>query len=248
MGTDLVSWQEELAREAKEVASIERPAITQISLRAGVMQYRGVPIPGNKLKCVILSSAIERRYDTKPFDPANIAPPDCFALSTSGIDMGPDPNSSDPQSAKCEGCPMNAWQPNPRRPGKNHKPCKERRRIVVVPADTVESGTVRGAEMAMLAIPVTSVKHWAAYVNRIATEYNRPPWGMVTEIVVTPNAQTQFEVKFEPVSPIEEDYLPGVYARVAGAKDAVLVPYDASGYMAPEDAPEEKKPKKPSKF
>lgn len=143
---------------------------------------------------------------------------------------------------------MNAWQPNPRRPGKNHKPCKERRRLVLVPADSVESGMVRGVEMAMLAVPVTSVKHWATYVNRVASEYNRPPWGMVTEISVTPNAQTQFEVKFDPIAPIPEDALAGVHARIAGAKDSALVPYDASGYMVPEDAPEDKKPKKPAKF
>lgn len=248
MGTEVMRWEDELARDAKEVASLERPAITQISLRAGMMAYRGVPIPGNKLKCVIIASAVERRYDTKPFDPANISPPDCFALSVTGIDMAPDPASADPQASKCDSCPMNAWQPNPKRPGKNHKPCKERRRVVLVPADSVESGSVRGVEMAMLAIPVTSVKHWAAYVNRIASEYNRPPWGMVTEVSVTPNPQTQFEVKFEPLDVIPEDHLPHVHARIAGAKEAALVPYDKSGYMVPEDAPEDKKPKKPAKY
>lgn len=241
-------WEDELAKEAREVAKLERPAITQISLRAGMMAYRGVPIPGNKLKCVILASAIERRYDTKPFDADNIQPPDCFSLSVSGVDMGPDPNSSNPQGPKCEGCAMNAWQPNPNRKGKNHKPCKERRRIVVVPTDSVESGNVRGAEMAMLAIPVTSVKHWAAYVNRIASEFNRPPWGMMTEIIVTPNPQTQFEVKFEPIGVVPDDFLPNVHARTQNAKDAVLIPYEANGYMVPTDAPESKKDKKPAKF
>lgn len=247
MGTEIMSWDEDLAREAKEIAAQERPSISQISLRAGVMQYRGVAIPGNKLKCIIVASAVERRYDTKPFDPSNITPPDCFALSITGQDMVPDPNSSAPQAANCAACPHNAWQPNPKRPGTNHKPCKERRRIVLVPADSVDSGTVRGVEMAMLAIPVTSVKHWATYVNRIASEFSRPPWGMITEISVTPNPKTQFEVKFEPLDVIPSDHLPHVHARIEGAKGAALVPYDATGYMVPEDAPE-RKDKKPAKY
>lgn len=245
---DIVRWEDELAREAKEVARLERPAVTQISLRAGMMAYRGQPVPGNKLQCVIVASGIERRYDTQAFDADNIRPPDCFALSTSGVDMAPAPEAANPQSERCEGCPQNAWQPNPNRKGKNHKPCKERRRIAVIPVDAVKSGNTRGAELAMLAIPVTSVKHWAAYVNRIAAEYNRPPWGMYTEITVTPNPATQFEVKFNPLGMVEEENLPHVHARIQSGKDVILTPYDSSGYMVPEDAPEDKKPKKPAKY
>lgn len=239
-------WEDEMAKEAKDVARQERPSVTQISLRAGMMAYRGVAVPGNKLQCVILASAIERRYDTQAFDADNIRPPDCFALSVSGVDMGPAPESPEPQATKCAECPKNAWQPNPNRKGKNHKPCKERRRVAVIPVDAVKSGQTRGAELAMLAIPVTSVKHWAAYVNRIAAEYNRPPWGLITEIVVTPNPQTQFEVKFNPIDALTEEDLPHVYARIQNAKDVVLTPYDASGYMVPEDAPkaDDKKTKK----
>lgn len=248
MTNEVVRWEDELAKEAKEVARLERPSVTQISLRAGMMQYRGVAIPGNKLQCVIIASGIERRYDTEAFDPQNIRPPDCFALSTTGVEMAPDPGCKDPQSATCETCAQNQWQPNPRRPGKNHKPCKERRRVAVIPLDAVKSGNTRGAELAMLAVPVTSVKHWAAYVNRIAAEFNRPPWGMVTEIVVTPNPQTQFEVKFNPIEPLTEDDLPHVHARIQSGKDVILTPYDSSGYMVPEDAPAKPEPKKNAKY
>jgi len=239
-----MKWEDELSKEAKEVARNERTAITQISLRSGMMAYRGVAIPGNKLECVIIASAIERRYDTQKFDSDNIRPPDCFALSVSGVEMEPHEDAPNKQSAKCADCPMNAWQPNPDRKGKNHKPCKERRRIALIPVDAVKSGQTRGAELAMIAIPVTSVKHWAAYVNRTSAEFNRPPWGLITEIAVTPHAQNQFEVKFRPIDVLTEDDLPHVYARIQNGKDAVLTPYDSSGYMVPEDAPKDKKPAK----
>lgn len=235
---EVVRWDEELARSAKEIATRERPSVSQISLRAGVMQYRGQIIPGNKLKCVIISSCIERRYDTKNFDPDNILPPDCFALSISGENVAPCPESPVKQAESCSNCPQNAWQPHPRRPGKKHKPCKERRRLALLPYDSVASGNIKNAELAMLAIPVTSVKHWGTFVNRIAAEYARPPWAVYAEISVTPHPQTQFEVKFEPIGVVEDEHLGMLRQRIEGANEVILTPYDSSGYMVPEDAAE----------
>lgn len=241
---ELVQWEEELAKYAKEVASRERPAVSQIGLRAGVMMYRGQVIPGNRLKCIIVASGIERRFDTKPFDPMNISPPDCFALSTTGEGMVPAPESPVKQAESCSSCPNNQWQPNPRRPGKNHKPCKERRRLALLPYDCLASGNVKSAELALMALPVTSVKHWGTYVNRLAGEFARPPWAMVTEIVVTPNPQTQFEVKFEALEPIENRYLAELRNRIESSTEILLQPYDASGLMVPGDNPVEEKKRK----
>lgn len=247
---ELVQWEEELAKSAKEVASRERPAISQIGLRAGVMMYRGQPIPGNKLKCIVISSGIERRYDTKPFDSSNIQPPDCFSLSISGEDMVPAPESVSKQAESCSSCPHNQWQPNPRRPGKNHKPCKERRRLALLPADCLATGNVRSAELALMALPVTSVKHWGTYVNRLAAEFARPPWAMVTEVIVTPNAMTQFEVKFEIVGPIENQHLGELRSRIESANGVVTQPYDSSGMMVPGENPDntDPTPEKKRKF
>lgn len=244
---ELVQWEEELAKYAKEVSSRERPAVSQIGLRAGVMMYRGQTIPGNKLRCIILTSGIERRYDTKPFDSSNIQPPDCFALSVTGEEMVPAPESVSRQSESCSSCPHNQWQPNPRRPGKNHKPCKERRRLALLPVDCLSTGNVKSAELALMALPVTSVKHWGVYVNRLAAEYARPPWAMVTEIVVTPNPQTQFEVKFDIIGPIENQFLSDLRARIESANSTILQPYDSSGLMVPGDDPV-KQPEKARKF
>lgn len=233
---ELVRWDELLASSAKEVAARERPSVSQISLRAGVMQYRGQVIPQNRLKCVIISSGIEKRYDTKPFDPDNISPPDCFALSVTGEDMAPCPESPVKQAETCSSCPQNGWQPNPKRPGKNHKPCKERRRLALLPADAVAAGNVKSAELALLALPVTSVKHWGTYVNRLAAEYARPPWAVLTEIIVTPNPQTQFEVKFECLGIVPDEALGMLQSRIEGSNEIILTPYDNSGYMVAADA------------
>jgi hypothetical protein len=248
MTNELINWEEDLAKFAKEVASRERPAVSQIGLRAGVMMYRGQQIPNNRLRCIIISSGIERRYDTKPFDSSNIQPPDCFSLSISGEDMVPAPESMSKQAESCSSCPQNQWLPNPRRPGKNHKPCKERRRLALLPADCLTGGNVRSAELALMALPVTSVKHWGTYVNRLAAEYARPPWAMVTEIIVTPNPTTQFEVKFDVVGPIEMDHLGELRGRIESANGILTQPYDSSGLMVPGDDPAKSQPEKARKF
>lgn len=244
---ELVQWEEELAKSAKDIASRERPSVAQIGLRAGVMMYRGQIIPGNRLKCIIISSGIERRYDTKPFDAGNIQPPDCFSLSVTGQEMVPAPESAVKQAESCSSCPRNTWVPNPRRPGKNHKECKERRRLALLPADCLVSGNVKSAELALMALPVTSVKHWGTYVNRLAGEYARPPWAMLSEIVVSPNPQTQFEVKFEPLEAIDNRFLAELRARIDSANEVITQPYDNSGLMVPGDDPV-KQPEKARKF
>jgi hypothetical protein len=239
-----VQWQEELAKHAKELASRERPPVSQIGLRAGVMMYRGQQIPGNKLDCIILSSGVERRYDTKAFDPNNIVPPDCFALSLVDEGMAPDPSAALPQAVGCDVCPMNMWQPNKNRPGKNHKPCKEKRRLVLIPAQAVREGNIKTAEMAVLVVPVTSIKHWANYVNLAAAEYSRPPWALFTEVSVNPHPVSQFEVKFKIQGPVSEDVLGELHGRIGAANEVILTPYDNSGMTVPEDKKEESKQRK----
>lgn len=243
----VTNWSQELAKYAKDVASLERPSATQISLRSGMMTYRGMMIPNNKLPCIVVAAGVERRYDTKPFDAENITPPDCFALSLTGRDVAPCPESPNPQSTSCDVCPRNAWQPNPARPGKKHKPCKERRRIALIPAESVKSG-VKSAEIALLAVPVMSVKNWAAYVNRLAAEFARPPWAMLTEISVVPNTKSQFEVKFEPLGTVSDDALADIQAKIEQAEAVITTPYDATGYMVPEDGKASTAEKKARKF
>lgn len=246
MTNELVNWQEELANSAKEIASRERPATSQIGLRAGVMMYQGQQIPGNNLDCIILSSVVENRYDTKPFDPNNIQPPDCFALSISGEEMVPSDKAGDRQAERCDLCDMGKWTPNPKRPGKNHKPCKERRRLALLPADVIKTGNFKTAELAIITVPVTSVKYWAAFVNALTAEYSRPPWGMIANISARPHPVNQFEVNFKAVSKIPDEVLGQVHGRIANANETLLTPYDSSGLVVAGSDP--MKPAKERKF
>lgn len=246
MGNEITNWVEELAKEAKELASRERPSVSQIGLRAGVMMYQGQQIPGNNLDCIVISSATEYRYDTASFDPNNIQPPDCFSLSISGEDMFPSNKAVNRQADSCDLCPRSKWSPNPKKPGKQHKECKERRRLALLPADILKSGNYKTAELAVLTVPVTSVKNWAKYVNQLSAEFGRPAWAMVSNVSAKPNPQTQFEVNFKAVGAIPDEVLGEIRARVAAAEEQLLTPYDSSGFTVPGEDP--MKPKKDRKF
>jgi hypothetical protein len=222
-----VKWDEELAKHATAIAATERPKLSKISLRAGIMSYQGIAIPGNKLDCIIMGSAFEHRWYEKEFDPNNPANPACFALSLTGEDMQPHEDSRDPKSETCEACENFKWGSD--RKGGRGKDCKAGRRFTLLPADAVKQGGVKKAEMASLTCPVTSVRNWANYVNRIASEYRRPPWAMLTCISVVPNVKTQFEVKFEALGVVEDPQaLSDLMSRMDMSTTVLLAPYEAS--------------------
>ena len=68
---DLVNWEAKLAAEANEVATTERPSVSTISLRSGIIQYMGQPVPDNKLECIVLASLHENVIYADAFDPDN---------------------------------------------------------------------------------------------------------------------------------------------------------------------------------
>lgn len=225
-----VSWQDKLAESAKEVAKLERPSLSQISLRAGQMTYQKQPVPGNKLLVVIVAQAFENKYFSGRFDPNKYEAPDCYALSLTGEAMAPHDDSKDKQADNCQVCEKAKWGSAGN--GSKGKACKEVRRLALIPANALKDGNISSAELAVMSIPVTSARNWANYVNTIAAEYQRPPWGMLTEVRCEPDAKTQFQVKFEAKGVVDEEYLGQIFKRVAPAADVLLTPYDESGVVA----------------
>jgi hypothetical protein len=241
MSNEVVDWQTQMEAAAKATRALERPISAVISLRAGIMNYSGTPIPGNKIPAVIVAYAFERAYYASAWDPNVIVSPDCFALSLDGLDMVPHDMSSKKQHTDCTTCPMNQWQDNPKKPGKRHKLCKEKRRLVIMPGSEVKDGGIAKAELATMTLPVTSLKNWANYINMSSTAYSRPPWGLLTEISVVPHMQNQFEVKFEVVGQVNEKYLGDVSAKIEEAQTLALTPYERSPEPAAPKSPEGKK-------
>jgi hypothetical protein len=234
------TWEGELAKHAVAAAQAERPMLGFISLKAGVMTYEGQAIPGNKLNCIVVGSIQERTFYEERYDPNNTATPVCFAfhLGIDNVPWIPDNHSPKKQHAECVTCPRNAWGSDLN--GRKGKACKEKRKLVVIP----QSGNSK--EMAIISVPVTSVRNWSNYVNGVAASAKRPPWGVVTEISVAPHATKQIEVKFSPVEVLPDDKLQEVFDKIPMAMAVLSQPYEAQPEPAAE--PEDAKPKKKAKY
>lgn len=228
---EVVRWDEELAKQAKEVASLERPALSQISTKGGFLRYQDQAIPGNKLSCIVVASAFENRYYDKPFDPDRRESPVCWAISLTGEDMAPNPEDvKTPVSPTCAECPNFQWgsQGN----GKKGKLCKSVRRLGLIPTSSVADGNAAKAEVALLSVPVTSAKNWANYVNQCSAEFARPPWALITEVYTEPDPKNQFAIKFRCIGAVADEMLGDLMKKVELVQPILLTPYDQSGNTA----------------
>lgn len=248
---ELTNWEDELASQAVTVSAKERPAVSQISLRGGIMTYESDAMPNNEMKCIVVNHCFENRWYEGAFDPDNIDLPRCFALALEKEELRPHENGRPPMivpkegeegeprlSTQCKGCPKNEWGSDPR-PGSRGKACKEIRRLAVLPyTDTLNPDNVADTEMAVIKLPVTSVKNWSNYVNKVGASLKRPPWSVITLIKVVPDQKTQFKVLFDCVNAVEPAFLTPLNAKREAVMPALTAPYDApsEGDSEPEEA------------
>ena len=201
----LALFEDQLAAMAVESVKAEQASLqtTFLSTKGGNLTYRGDAVAGNKLACVILAAPVERLYYSTRYDPTKLVGPDCFAIATSSIGITPADTAPNKQCSQCEGCPKNEWGSSPT--GGKGKACRETRRLLLIPADAIGSAdAVKGAEIAALRPPVTSLKNYATYVQTVAATLKRPPLGVITEVAVVPDPKTQFKVVFNMVKTIED--------------------------------------------
>lgn len=215
-----------LAAEAKAAAAKERPALGRIGLKSGVMTYAGQPVAGNKMEAIVLCASFRNVWYAGRYDPNNIVNPNCFALSMSDEGMAPHANVSKPANGTCAGCPHDEWGSDPN--GGRGKACKQTRRLVLLPGHAMEQGpdALRTAEMAVLDLPVTSVKNYSSYVNTLTASTQMPTYAAVAEISVVPDAKTQFKVNFRPMRVVPSmEHLQAIKSRIDGAQLVALEPY-----------------------
>ncbi len=224
--TGIVSWQDMMATEAKEVAKTERPSVGRISLQSGVMTYEGTPVPDNEMICIVADVIEEQVYYDQPYEAGVVNPPACFAYGEPGSGLHAHEDVPDRDWEKwgsCDVCIMNQW----RKPPKKGKPCGNRRKLAILPAgNDMTPEDYEKAEIAILSLPVMSVKNWGTYVNILSAQFQRPCWGMLTKIMVKPDPKSQFRVHFESVIPLADDIIAAVHARRDMCRSTLMVPYD----------------------
>ena len=241
---------ERLAQQAKDEAAKERPSLTKISLRGGILSYAGAPMQGNKFECIVLIAAYRNAYYVGRFDPNNIVNPNCFAIAASDEGMVPHENVAEPEHDTCKGCPQSEWDSA----GNNSrgKACKETRRLVLLPATALDDGPdkVKAAELAILDVPVTSVKNYSQFVNTLSVTAGVPAWAAICQVSVVPDPKTQFKVQFQAMRIVpNEQLLAAVEGRREEALRIALQPYDeTSTKKGDPDATAAPVARKPAKF
>lgn len=201
----LEEMKKRMAEMAKRDASAEAATASSpfISLRSGIMTLNGNQLANNEIDCVILTAPIERQYYEGRFDPENPRPPVCFALGTDPRNIIPSPGSEHQQHETCKGCPKDEWGSS--EISAKGKACKETRRLILLPADAIESAdAVKTSDIACLRPPVTSVKNFSTYTQTVAAAHGVPLFGVLTKIKVVPDAKSQFKTAFSVLSPITD--------------------------------------------
>lgn len=220
--TELVNYDEMLAQMAKAATAVERPSTSNISFKSGMVSYNKDPVPGNKLDCIIIASTHANMYYEGKYDPDDIKNPVCYAYSEDGENMVPHPKSSKPQHTDCATCPMNQWESAESGRG---KACKNSRILGIIPAST-KPEDIPTAEVAVAKLPVTSVKAWGTYVNKLATLFNRPPLGVITTLGTQPDMKTQFKVTFDNKELVDVSMLRPLIEKIKVVKPLLEKEYD----------------------
>lgn len=226
MSNELVAWKEELAEEAKKVAELYRPSVGRISFKSGIMSYQGNMIPGNKITVVVLDAVFERDFYKDRYDPNKLVNPTCFALSPTPEGMVPHDSVPEKQADVCESCKYNQWGSDLQ--GRKGKACKEVVKLILLPVATLNSPEdVSKAELAICKIPVTSVKNWGNYCNRIAGLFGLPPYAVITDVTLVPDQSSQFKITFTEKGPVEsKDHIIAIRQRLSAARSILMTPYD----------------------
>jgi len=226
-GTNVVVWQEQMAAAAKKQAAQEQVtgSFKSISTRSGILSVDDTPIKNNELRCIVLASAFENQRYEGAFNPNELTVPVCFALSLEGEDMSPHENSQQKQCDACDDCELNVMGSADIGRGKG---CKNIRRLLLVTEDALESAeAMQEAETRMLKVPVTSVKNWAKYVNKLSEEMERPSWGVVTLVSLVTDPKTQFKLifMFEELIDFDQPVYDAMQAKIADLEKDIIAPY-----------------------
>ena len=196
MSKELANYDEMLAQMAKAASAAEKPSGASISARAGVLQYNGAPVPGNKLDVIIVSSKYTNLYYEDKWDPNNISSPVCFAYGDNDAEMAPHPASPKPQATSCHGCAQNQWGSDPN--GGKGKACKNSRALGLVPAG-VTPADAPTAEIAVLKLPVCVVEsrklrpelQWVMFRKLELAPWAQRPWKRIRCWPESPSANAR---------------------------------------------------------
>lgn len=229
----IAAIQEQLKAQAAAMADKVAPASGNYIRVTQDKQFQlpdGTKTPG-PLELVIVDFISTNRFYEGAYDPKNITPPACFAISTDPKNMAPSPNAPLPQASDCQSCPMNQFGSSG-----DGKACKNSRVMAVLPPDADED-----TPLWLLATSPTANKGFDGYVAGVARTFQMPPVGVVTTVGFDAGS-TYAKLTFTDAQPNEN--LAAHFGRQAEAQQLLAVEPDVSGFV--KDAPPARKGAKPA--
>ena len=215
-----------LASAAQEQAEAEVDTIPFISPK-GKKFTLGEEKLGNILNVVILADVFDHSYYDRPYDPDTISPPACFAINSVNSSLVPHLTSPVIQASSCDECPMNEFGSSNNGKG---KACRNGRRLLVA---AVTNSVPDLVNLAIINLAPTSLKGYAKYAKSLATVKKLPIWSVVTTLSFDDDATwPQIVTNFNGV--LDGNYINSIAPRLAEFTEAVSVPYNVTGYIAPE--------------
>jgi hypothetical protein len=188
------SIQDEIKAEIEGLKDrVEPPSGFKISTKGKMFTLPNGSSSEGPLSCVILDWVTANIYFKGIYNPNDIKPPACWAISDKPADLAPSENVPDAQNKTCKGCPQNEWGSGT---GKG-KACKNTRRLLVVPADADEK-----SQPWVLDVSPTGLKHFDKYVNALA-DMGMHPIQLVTDISFD-ESEAYPSLRFKALDPFED--------------------------------------------
>ena len=157
----------------------------------------------DSIEAIVIDFVSFNAYYENAYNPNVMESPLCFAISVEPTGMEPSENCKDKQCDTCTSCWANQWKSG----NGNGKACTNSKLIALLPPD----GDMT-TELQVLKVSPTGIKNFDAYVANVARTFNRPPYGVITEITLDPNLDYP-SVRFGNPRPCTKDELAVAFAR-----------------------------------
>lgn len=174
------------------------------------------------LSVIIVDFVSYNAYYDKPWNPNQIVPPNCFSLGLEPAGMVPSENSPEPQAESCAACWANQWKSSATGAG---KACSNTKLLAIIAPDDPE------APIMLLKVTATALKSFDAYVTSVARSFQRPPYGVITEITFDPNLKYS-SLRFGNPVACTPDQMALAWSRKEDAMARLMVEPDVSAFVA----------------
>lgn len=262
------NWEDEL----KQIAKMGRESLASLGggqffgTRGGQLTLNGAPILNNEMCVIVVDWLFAKTFYEDDYDPDNLATPVCYAFgrapTVSSFNVGQtemiahDKSTAVQCDKGCGSCEWNEFGSADRGQG---KACKDAFRLAVIAAGTPDrSGEwnipdevefFEAQKLHFLNVPPTSIKGWKAYVDQVDGVFNRPPFGVFTQIKLVPDPKNQFTVQFTALDKCPPHLMGHLIQRYKAALEPGVCDFPYQGARAgdEEDAPATRRKAAPKK-